>query len=57
MMDTIRLREIAVDEGMPVGTVEKELALVCVLHALSKDPLRGHLCARILVQRLEYESL
>ncbi len=41
MMDTIRIREIAVDEGMPVGTVEKELALVCVLHALSKDRFGG----------------
>jgi len=42
-IDDTTLREIAADERIPVGTIEKDLALVCALHRLSISPLKRHL--------------
>ena len=42
-IDDVSLREIAAEERIPVGTIEKDLALVCALHRLSTSPLKRHL--------------
>jgi len=42
-IDDISLREIAAEERIPVGTIEKNLALVCALHRLSLTPIKRHL--------------
>lgn len=43
MIDDIELRELSVEMGVPVGTVEKDLALTCALNAVSRRKLRDHL--------------
>jgi len=43
VIEDIELREISVDTGVPVGTVEKDLAITCTLLAISKIRLRDHL--------------
>lgn len=43
MITDIELRETSVDTGVPVGTVEKDLAITCTLLAVSKTRLRDHL--------------
>ena len=43
MIEDIELREISVDTGVPVGTVEKDLAITCTLLAVSETELRDHL--------------
>lgn len=42
-IDGITLRQIAAEERIPVGTIEKDLALVCALHRLSLTPIKRHL--------------
>lgn len=43
MIDDIELREISVETGVPVGTIEKDLAITCILLAISTNRLRAHL--------------
>jgi len=43
MIDAIKLRRLSVDEGVPLGTIEKDLAVTCALYALSKTFLKNHL--------------
>lgn len=43
MIDEVMLRRIAVDEGVPLGTIEKDLAITCALYTLSKTCLMNHL--------------
>ena len=43
MITDIELRETSVETGVPVGTVEKDLALTCALLAVSETELRDHL--------------
>ncbi len=43
MIDDIELRELSVETGVPVGTIEKDLAITCALYALSRSELRDHL--------------
>lgn len=43
MMDEIRFREIASEEKVPLGTVEKDYAISCALYALSNSGLRDNL--------------
>ena len=43
MIDDIELRELSVETGVPVGTMEKDLAITCALYAISRSELRDHL--------------
>jgi len=43
LIDDVKLRRIAVDERVPVGTIEKDLAITCALKAISKTPLKQNL--------------
>jgi len=43
MIDDIELRELSVETGVPVGTIEKDLAITCALYAISGSELRDHL--------------
>ena len=43
MIDEVKLRRIAVDEGVPLGTVEKDLAITCALKLISKTSLKHQL--------------
>lgn len=43
MIDDVELRELSVEMGVPVGTVEKDLAMTCALNAISRRKLRDHL--------------
>jgi len=43
MIDDIELRELSVETGVPVGTIEKDLAITCALYAISRSELRDHL--------------
>ena len=43
MINEIKLRRIAVDEGAPVGTIEKDLAITCALKAISQTSLKQNL--------------
>ena len=46
MIDDIELRQLSVETGVPVGTVEKDLAITCVLYAISRRRLKDHLALR-----------
>ena len=41
MIDDIRLRRIAVDEGVPLGTIEKDLAITSVIKNMCTHLMRG----------------
>jgi hypothetical protein len=43
LIDEVRLRRIAVDEGVPVGTIEKDLAITCALKVISQTHLEQFL--------------
>lgn len=43
MIDDILLRRIAAEDGVPLGTVEKDFAISCALHAISERRLKDHL--------------
>lgn len=43
MIDGIELRELSVETGVPLGTIEKDLAITCSLYAISRSELRDHL--------------
>lgn len=43
MIDDIELRRLSVETGVPVGIVEKDLAITCALYAISRRKLRDHL--------------
>jgi len=43
MIDDIELRELSVETGVPVGTIEKDLAITCILLAISANRLHAHL--------------
>ena len=43
MITDIELRRLSVETGVPVGTVEKDLAITCALYAISRGRLRDHL--------------
>lgn len=43
MIDDVKLRRIAVDERVPVGTIEKDLAITCALKAISETHLKENL--------------
>jgi len=43
MIDDVELREISVETGVPVGTIEKDLAITCILLAISANRLHAHL--------------
>jgi predicted nucleotidyltransferase component of viral defense system len=43
LIDDVLLRRIAIEERVPLGTIEKDLAISCALHAISGSRLRDHL--------------
>lgn len=43
MIDDIELRQLSVEMGVPVGIIEKDLAITCALYAISRRELRDHL--------------
>jgi len=43
LIDDVSLRGIATEEGVPLGTIEKDFAISCALLAISKSGLKGHL--------------
>ncbi|MGD2200640.1 MAG: nucleotidyl transferase AbiEii/AbiGii toxin family protein [Candidatus Bathyarchaeota archaeon] len=43
MIDEIELRELSVETSVPVGIIEKDLAITRALFAISKRKLRAHL--------------
>jgi hypothetical protein len=43
MIDDIRIREIAVKTGIPLGTIEKDLAITCALKTISRTSLKYNL--------------
>ncbi|MFP3952491.1 MAG: nucleotidyl transferase AbiEii/AbiGii toxin family protein [Candidatus Bathyarchaeia archaeon] len=43
IIDEVTLRRLSVDEGVPLGTIEKDLALTCALYTLSESSLRNYL--------------
>jgi len=43
VIEDIELRETSVDTGVPVGTVEKDLAITCTLLAITRNRHRDHL--------------
>lgn len=43
LIDDVSLRGIATEEGIPLGTIEKDFAISCALLAISKSGLKDHL--------------
>jgi hypothetical protein len=43
VIDDVTLREIAVKTGVPLGTIEKDLAITCTLKAISTTRLKNHM--------------
>ena len=43
MIDDVRLRRIASEEKVPLGTIEKDFAISCALYVISNSKLRDHL--------------
>ena len=43
MIDEVKLRRYAVETGVPLGTVEKDLAITCALNLISKTNLKHQL--------------
>jgi len=39
MIDDVRIRKIAVESGIPVGTIEKDFAITCTLKTISETTL------------------
>jgi len=43
LIDDVLLRRIAAEERVPLGTIEKDLAISCALRAISESGFRGYL--------------
>jgi len=43
MIDDVRIRKIAVESGIPVGTIEKDFAITCALKTISETTLKNKL--------------
>jgi len=43
LIDDVLLRRIAAEERVPLGTIEKDLAISCALHVISDSGLRDHI--------------
>jgi len=43
LIDDVSLRRIATEEGVPLGTIEKDFAISCALLVISKSGLNDHL--------------